>query len=266
MRFKHPLIVLGIGFVILSFVFVLVWAVQLRTQNAGMVDPVWSWSLGFLGVLYGVLGTGETTSRVLVALLAGSWGLRLGGHLWLRNYGKPEDGRYRRFREQWGASANRNMFWFFQFQVVLAVLLSLGFIVVAYRTSAPPLWATGAAILVWAASVVGEALADWQLERFKKDPQNRGKVCRAGLWRYSRHPNYFFECLHWPTYILLGIGSPWVALTLVPPAVMWFLLLKVSGIPLTEQQTAKTRPEYADYIRTTSAFIPWPPKAVRPQP
>jgi steroid 5-alpha reductase family enzyme len=153
------------------------------------------------------------------------------------------------------------MFWFFQFQVVLALLLSVGFLVVAYRSSTPPLVAIVAALLVWIASVAGEALSDWQLERFKKDPANRGRVCQSGLWHYSRHPNYFFECLHWPVYLLLAIGSPWIWATLIPPAVMWFLLLKVSGIPMTEAQTAKSRPEYADYIRTTSAFIPWPPKA-----
>jgi steroid 5-alpha reductase family enzyme len=261
----HPTLVIGIGFAVLFLVFAGAWLVQLRTHNAGMIDPVWSWSLGFLGVLYALFATGDTSARLLVGVLGGLWGLRLGTHLWLRNVGKPEDGRYRRFRDQWGPKANRNMFWFFEFQVVLAMLLSVGFLVVAYRSDAPPPGATVAALVVWLASVVGEAVSDWQLEKFKKDPAHRGKVCRAGLWRYSRHPNYFFECLHWPVYILLAVGSPWIWATLIPPAVMGFLLLKVSGIPMTEAQTAKSRPEYADYIRTTSAFIPWPPKSVRPQ-
>jgi steroid 5-alpha reductase family enzyme len=253
-------IVVLIGLLSLSLIFSLVWLVQLRTHNAGMVDPVWSWSLGFLGVLYAALANGNTSARLWVGVLAGLWGLRLGTHLWLRNYGRPEDGRYRRLREEWKQTANWNMFWFFQLQVVLAILLSMGFLVVAYRPDAPSPWAIALAACLWFSSIAGEAIADWQLERFKTDPAHRGKVCREGLWRYSRHPNYFFECLHWPVYCVLAIGSPWIWATLIPCGVMVFLLLKVSGIPMTEAQSAKSRPGYADYIRTTSAFIPWPPK------
>lgn len=259
----QPLSVVLIGFVVLAAVFSIVWLVQCRTQNAGMVDPVWSFSLGFLAVLYAFLGDGDGTARILVGILGGLWGARLGSHLWMRNHGKPEDGRYHRFRDEWGANANRNMFWFFQFQVVLALLLSLGFLVVAYRPAALSAGPIVLALVVWIASVLGEALADWQLEKFKKDPANRGQVCSVGLWHYSRHPNYFFECLHWLAYIFLAWGSPWIWATLIPPAVMWFLLLKISGIPMTEQQTAKSRPGYAHYIETTSAFFPWPPKSDR---
>lgn len=250
----------SIGLVCLCVIFTLVWVSQLFTLNAGMVDPVWSYSLGLLAVLYALLAGGDPTARLATGILGGAWGVRLGTHLLLRNFGKPEDGRYRRLRTEWGARANLKMFLFFQLQVVLAVLLSLGFVVVCYRSDAPPSWALVAAALLWLVSVGGEALSDAQLERFKNDPANRGRVCRDGLWRYSRHPNYFFECLHWPVYTLLAVGSPWILVTLVPVAVMAFLLLKVSGIPMTEQQTAKSRPEYAEYIRTTSPFIPWPPK------
>lgn len=159
-----------------------------------------------------------------------------------------------------GKAADFNMFWFFQLQVAFALLLSLGFRVVAYRESPPPLGWIAATTLVWAVSVLGESLADLQLERFKADSANRGKVCRRGLWRHSRHPNYFFECLQWFTYPLLAIGAPWWWLTLFPPPIMAFLLLKLSGIPITEAQTAKSRPDYAEYIRTTSAFFPLPPR------
>ena len=256
----NPLSAALIGAAILVVVFALAWAQQLRTNNAGMVDPVWSYSLGFLAVLYAVLSGGDGTARVVVAILGGAWGIRLGTHLFLRNTGKPEDGRYKRFREQWGEHAARNMFWFFQMQVVFAMLLSTAFGVVAFRDTAPAPALIAAGIAVWILSVVGEGVADWQLEQFKKDPSNKGKVCQVGLWRYSRHPNYFFECVHWLAYVVLAIGTPWIWLTLLAPAVMAFLLLKVSGIPLTEAQTAKSRPAYAEYMRTTSAFIPWPPK------
>ncbi len=238
----------------------IVWAFQLKSHNANLVDPVWSWSLGALGVYFAAFGSATFGLRAMLAVLAGLWGLRLGTHLFMRNHGKPEDGRYARFREQWGEKADRNLFWFFQFQTVFAALLSLPFVVVAWRDDLPPAWAMVAAAIVWIVSVVGEAMADAQLARFVKDKSNQGRVCRAGLWRYSRHPNYFFECLHWFTYLLLAIGSPWWWVGLISPAVMAFLLLRLSGIPITEAHLAKSRPGYADYIRTTSAFIPWPPK------
>ena len=257
----HPALVVVIGLVALVLVFCAVWGRQLRTRNAGMVDPVWSYSVGALGVLYAACANGDPLARWAVALGGGLWGLRLGTHLWRRNAGHPEDARYRRLRDEWGAAANRNMFWFFQLQAVFAIILSLGVLVVAYRAQPPATFWLLAALAVWILSVAGEGVADAQLKRFKDDPANQGKVCRAGLWRYSRHPNYFFECLHWFTYTLLAAGSGWIWVTLIPPVVMAFLLLKLSGIPITEAQTARSRPGYAAYMRTTSPFIPWPPKA-----
>ncbi len=257
----HPIAAVVAAAVILVIVFTLVWLRQRTTKNAGMVDPVWSYCVGFTAVFYALVGTGDGDTRLTVGLLGGAWGIRLGTFLFFRNTGKPEDGRYRRLRDEWGARADFNMFWFFQFQVVLAMLLSLGFLVACYRPSTPNAAIFIAAVLLMAISVIGEGIADAQLQAFKKDPANRARVCRIGLWRYSRHPNYFFECLHWPVYTILAIGAPWLVLTLLPPFIMWFLLLRVSGIPMTEAQTAKSRPEYADYIATTSAFFPWPPKS-----
>jgi steroid 5-alpha reductase family enzyme len=258
----HSVSIVLIGYLSAVLIFSLAWLWQLRTRNAGMVDPIWSYSVGALAVLYAVLANGEPTVRVMTALLGGGWGLRLGSHLLRRNMGE-EDGRYARLREEWGPAAQRNMFWFFQLQVVFAMLLSLGFLVVVYQPLRPSNAVYLLALVVWLISVAGEGCADRQLSRFKAAPENRGKVCRRGLWRYSRHPNYFFECLHWLTYAILALASPWLWVTLIPPLVMAWLLLKVSGIPLTEAQTARSRPDYAEYIRTTSALIPWPPKKVR---
>jgi len=256
----QPTLLVGTAAVVLVIIFTLVWMLQLRTRNAGIVDPVWSFALGFLGILYAMLGHGDLTARWVMGVLAGLWGLRLGAHLLSRNLGRPEDGRYRRLREQWGDKADRRMFAFFMIQVVFALLLSLGFLVVAERPDAPSAVAILAAVVVWIVSVAGEALADWQLERFRGDPANQGQVCRRGLWNYSRHPNYFFECVHWLAYVVLAIGAPTVWLSLLPPVLMAWLLMKVSGIPATEAQTARSRPGYADYIRTTSALIPWLPR------
>jgi steroid 5-alpha reductase family enzyme len=257
----HVLVAVLASYVILALLFVLAWLWQVRTRNAGMVDPIWACSLGLVAVLYALLADGDPSVRWLVGVLGGVWGARLGGYLWRRNLGEPEDGRYARLREQWGAAVNRKMFWFYQLQVVFSMLLSLGFLVAVYQPVRPPLACLAAGVLLWLVSVAGEGLADRQLHNFKKDLANRGKVCRSGLWRYSRHPNYFFECLHWLSYTLLALTSPYVLLTLAPAVVMAWLLLKVSGIPLTEAQSARSRPDYAEYIRTTSALIPWPPKS-----
>jgi steroid 5-alpha reductase family enzyme len=249
-----------LGFVLCCMAFIAVWVRQLTTRNAGMVDPVWSWSMGAMGVLYALAGSADWTSRCTVGVIAGAWGLRLGTHLYLRNAGKPEDGRYRRLREDWGVMADRRMLQFFIFQAVAASILSLGMWAVCWQPLEPETWQISAAIMLAIISLGGEAIADAQLERFRSNPENKGRVCRGGLWAWSRHPNYFFECLHWFCYSLLAWGTPWVWLTLVPPIVMAWLLLKVSGIPANEAEAAAKRPEYAEYIRTTSAFIPLPPR------
>ena len=255
-----PLAAAVIALIALIVIFSAVWVWQLKTANAGMVDPVWAYSLGLVAVLYAVLGNGDPVSRALAALGGLVWGVRLGTHLWRRNFGKPEDARYRRFREEWGDKAASKMFWFFQVQVVISMLLSIAFLVPSYRSSTPAIGWIGLAVVVWIASVVGEGIADRQLKRFTQDPANHNSVCRVGLWRYSRHPNYFFECVHWVAYIALSIGPPWGWATLLPPVLMVFLLLKLSGIPLLEESMAKRRAGYADYMRTTSALIPWPPR------
>ena len=158
------------------------------------------------------------------------------------------------------------MFWFFQLQVGVSMLLSIAFIVPSYRTEAPAVGWAVLALLIWSVSVAGEAVADRQLRAFKADPANRGRVCRVGLWRYSRHPNYFFECLHWVAYTALSVGTGWAWLTLLPPVLMAWLLLKLSGVPILEAHLAQTRAGYDEYIRTTSALIPWPPKRDRRDP
>jgi steroid 5-alpha reductase family enzyme len=237
------------------------WWLQLRTRNAGLVDPIWAFTLGLLAVLYAAVGWAPLLDRIVLAVMGAAWGLRLGVHLWTRNYGKPEDWRYAQFRARWGAAADRNMFWFFQFQNLFTLMLSASaFLPVAYRYGPAPVWSFVAAGLIWCGSVYGEGLADRQMERFRNDPANRGKVCRDGLWRYSRHPNYFFECLHWLAYAPLAWASPYGGATLAAPLVMGILLMKLSGIPLLEAGMMQRKPGYADYVRSTSALIPWPPK------
>ena len=176
---------------------------------------------------------------------------------------ESEDPRYQQLRQQWGDRAERNFLFFFLFQAVLVLLLALPYLAVA-RNQSQLGWMDGIGICVWLISLVGESAADRQLQEFKSDPGNRGKTCRRGLWRYSRHPNYFFEWLHWWSYPFLAAGSHIWALSLTGPAVMLFFLYKVTGIPATEKRALESRVEdYRRYQQTTSAFFPWFPKENR---
>ena len=239
------------------------WARQQRSRNAGSVDVVWSFGLGAAAVLVAITGTGASLPRALLAVLGGLWSLRLGVHLWRRVRGEAEDGRYAALRERWG-DAPAKWFGMFQFQALLIALFALPFVAVA----ANPVehwnaWLI-AGLATWLASVGGEALADRQLARFRADPRHRGKTCRAGLWRYSRHPTHVFEWLHWFAYVLLAVGSPIAWLAWSGPVVMYVFLRWISGIPWTEQQALRSRGEdYARYQRSTPMLIPWFPKEDR---
>ena len=237
------------------------WIWQKRHRNAGIVDVVWSAGVGGGAIVAALLGDGALMPRVLLALLGGAWGLRLAAHLMHRVLGEPEDGRYAHLREQWGQD-QRKWFAFFQFQAMLVVLFALPFVAVARNPQAgmtPWLWA---GIAIWLGSVAGEAIADRQLARFRADPANTGRTCRTGMWRYSRHPNYFFEWLHWFAYVCLAIGSPLWWLAWAGPLVMFVFLRWISGIPYTEAQSLRTRgDDYRAYQQSTPMLFPWFPKS-----
>jgi steroid 5-alpha reductase family enzyme len=239
------------------------WLFARAKRNAGVVDVGWALSLGALAAYYAAVGPGSPERRLLTAALPAVWSLRLVAYLGPRvlSEEKGEDARYRDLRAKWGDRADRNFFFFFQAQALLNVFLSLPFLVCAF--DARPGWdgQAAAACLLLAIAVVGEALADRQLSAWRAAPENAGKTCRAGLWRYSRHPNYFFEWLHWWCYPLLALGAPYGWVALIGPALMLFFLLKITGIPATEARALKSRSDYAEYQKTTSAFIPWFPGA-----
>jgi steroid 5-alpha reductase family enzyme len=259
---QSPFALLLYGWLLMAAVMALLWLVQKIRQDASVVDVAWSAGLGILAVFYALTADGYPPRRLLLALLAGLWAFRLAVYLFFnRVWGKTEDGRYQTLRHQWGERAQPYFFIFFQAQALLEVIFSVPFLVV---TANPRTAFSGwewAGVCVWLIAVAGESLADRQLARFRANPRNRGKTCREGLWRYSRHPNYFFEWLHWWTYVLMAMGTPSWWLTLVGPALMLYLLFKVTGIPATEAQALASRGEdYRAYQRTTSAFIPWFPK------
>lgn len=233
------------------------WARQLKTRNATSVDAFWALSIGLLVCFYALAGDGDPAVRALVAAVNGVWSFRLAWHLFRHRVRKEteEDGRYKAMREHWGGRAPRNFFFVYQLQAAVALLFSLPpKAAMEAATLGPWAWAGVAVALV---ALGGEALADAQLARWRADPANRGKTCRAGLWRYSRHPNYFFEWVHWFAYVCIG-GGAW--LTWLGPAAMLLFLFRLTGIPWTEKQARKSREDYEEYQRTTSVFIPWFPK------
>lgn len=236
------------------------WGWQKKTRNAGFVDVAWAGCLAFAAIYCGATGSGGSWPRWLLAVLGAAWGFRLANHLLGRVLSEREDGRYAYLREHWKDSQTK-FFAFFQAQALLVCLFAVPFWLAAQNPATTFTPWLGLAIVVWLGSVGGEALADHQLAQFRHNPKNRGKSCREGLWRYSRHPNYFFEWTHWFTYVCLAYGAPYWYLSLIGPVLMLISLYWVTGIPFVEAQSLRSRGEdYREYQRTTSAFFPWFPK------
>lgn len=259
---SDPLALVLVGWVAAALLMTLLWLVQRAQRNAAIADAGWCVALGLVTIWYALTVYGDLDRRLLVAVLGGIYAFRLGLYIFLnRVLGKPEDGRYQRMRREWGDQAQIYFFSYFQLQAVAVTVFSLPFLVLMQNPRPTfSLWEL-AGVLLWLIAVVGESVADWQLATFRAKPWNRDRVCRDGLWRYSRHPNYFFEWLHWWAYVLMGVGVPNGWLTLIGPVLMGWGLLRVTGIPLAEAQALATRgEEYRAYQRTTSSFIPWFPK------
>jgi steroid 5-alpha reductase family enzyme len=242
--------------------------VQQRTGNSGWVDTIWTFSLGLVGVgsaLWPVAGAAPNARQWLVAALVAVWSLRLGAHIAVRTAEITDDPRYAAFAREWGVDSRRKMFIFLQNQgfgsipLVFAIFVAARFPGDALRLQDY----LGALILL--AGIAGEALADAQLKRFRNQPANQGRVCDVGLWRWSRHPNYFFEWFGWLAYPVIGMSPdyPWGWATLLAPVFMYWILVYVTGIPPLEQQMLRSRGDrYRDYQSRTSPFFPLPPKGV----
>ena len=245
----------------ISIFMVILWTIQIKTGNAAIADVGWAYGIAF-GVLYfSFIGDGNKERIILTGAISIVWGLRLGTYLLInRVINRKEDSRYQNFRKSAGKNVLRYFFFFFQAQAVVAILFVIPIVVVFYNPK-PLHFLDIGALFIWLLSIGGESVADKQLSSFKANKSNAGKVCRNGLWRYSRHPNYFFEWIHWWSYVLLNFGSNNLWISLTGPLMMLFFLIKVSGIPLAEEQSLKSRGiEYKNYIKTTNMFFPGPPK------
>ncbi len=262
MATTDPLQLVLTGYLAMAAAMATFWALHLRMRNASLADV--GWCMGLITVVswYATQAAGEIERKVLVVGLVVIYAGRLGLHILLdRVLGKTEDARYRRLRDQWGASAGWFMFGYFQLQALAVAAFSLPFLVVIQNPRPPFALSELLGWILWIVAVSGEALADWELARFRAQAWNRDRVCRDGLWFYSRHPNYFFEWLHWWSYVVMAIGAPGWPLTLIGPVAMGWALVKITGIPPAEAQALASRGEdYRRYQQTTSRFIPWPPK------
>ena len=254
----------GLAALLLCFMMTAVFALSLRLRNFGIVDIAWSWNFALLAGIFGLLGGGYGPRRALIAAMFAAWSLRLGGYLHRRVMGHHpvEDGRYVQLRRDWAHALHTRFVLFFQAQGLLNLLLVAPLALACVNPEPALQFLEWMGFTLWLVAVSGEALADRQLERFKAPPANRGKVCQEGLWRYSRHPNYFFEWLVWCAYFLFALASPWGFLAAYCPLLIFYFLFRVTGIPATEEQALRSKGHaYHEYQRTTSAFVPWFRKA-----
>ncbi len=250
------------GFIGVMTMMTLLWLISIKIKNVSIVDIFWG--IGFI-VAYGIyfyLDAEWQTRDYLVLILVTIWGLRLSIYLFIRNRGKGEDFRYREFRKRYG----EDRYWWFSFfqvfllQGVLVAIISLPLLGISSHTQSSNLnFFDYLATLVWIIGFVFETVGDLQLSRFKSTPSNKGKVLNTGLWRYTRHPNYFGDATVWWAYGLFAIaaGAYWY---IIGSLIMTYLIIRISGVSLLEESLKKKRPEYVDYMKRTSSFIPWPPK------
>jgi steroid 5-alpha reductase family enzyme len=249
----------------LSILMAFAWVVQQRTGNSGWVDTIWTFSLGLVGAgsaLWPVAGEAPNVRQWLVAALVAIWSLRLGTHIAIRTAGITDDPRYAAFAKEWGVNSPRRMFVFLQNQALGSIPLVFSIFVAARFPLASLRWQDIFGAVILFVGIAGEALADAQLKRFRQDPANKGQVCNIGLWRWSRHPNYFFEWFCWLAYPVIGLSLdyPWGVATLLAPLFMYWILVYVTGIPPLEEQMLRSRGErYRDYQNRTSKFFPLPP-------
>lgn len=260
MDHKNLLFIALICLLVCCAIMALVWLWARRIKNAGVVDVFWALNFPVISLLIYWLSDGFETRKLLIGGMFLLAELRLGLHLWQRVIGHldQEEGRYQQLRKDWGDKATRNFFFFFQFQAISNVLLAIPFLLVM-ANPAPKIDAIEYVGLgIWLVAFIGEMVADKQLASFKRNPNNKGKVCDTGLWRYSRHPNYFFEWLCWMAYFVFALASPWGFVAIIGPAIILYLLLNVTGVPNNEEQNLRSKPiAYKKYQETTSAFWPW---------
>jgi steroid 5-alpha reductase family enzyme len=246
----------------LGLLFAATFAFGRRIENYGIVDIVWSYAFGLLALFYAAANAGWAPRRWVIAALVVIWSCRLGTHLYWRvvSHHPAEDRRYTEMRTRWADGFASKMFIFYQQQAVSVVILGLPFLLIALNPAPAFHVLEYIGMAIWLVALAGESLADAQLAAFKENPENQGKVCEVGLWAYSRHPNYFFEWCIWLGYFVFALASPWGWTSALAPAAIGYLLLRVTGVPMAEEQSLRSRGDaYRDYQRRVPVFVPWIP-------
>ena len=255
------LVLAALGMLAVFLVMTALWLLGIRNRNFSYVDIGWSANFTLLAVMYATLAEGWQTRKWVIAAMFSLWSLRLAGHLAKRIVGEPEEGRYQELRRNWANNLNPMFFGFFQLQALLNVVLALPMLIACLNPEPELHILEVVGVAIWLMGLLGESIADGQLAAFKRDASNRGKVCDVGLWRYSRHPNYFFEWTIWIGYAVFALASPWGWLALSMPALMLHFLINVTGVKATEEQALRSKGElYREYQRRTSMFVPLPPR------
>ncbi|MBL7921256.1 MAG: DUF1295 domain-containing protein [Bacteroidia bacterium] len=246
-----------ISWAAVAVIMIIIYLWALKIKNNGIVDIFWAFNFTVIAAIIWYLADGEPKRVNLVCGLASLWSLRLGIYLLIRvgSHLKEEEGRYKQLRTEWN---DTKFFFFFQMQAFSNVMLSIPFFIIALNKNfeISILEYIGAGL--WLLCIIGEGISDWQLAYFKKQPENKGKVCQYGLWNYSRHPNYFFQFSIWVSVLIFAFPSPYGWLAAICPLSIGYLIFKVTGIPMTEEQAVRSKGDaYKEYQRTTSVFVPW---------
>jgi steroid 5-alpha reductase family enzyme len=246
-----------LSFACVSLVMIAVFLWALKIKNYGVVDIFWAFNFLIIALLIWLLAEGYAPRKNVVFILTILWSLRLGFYL-LKRVGShlhEEEGRYKALRAEWNEG---KFFLFFQMQALSNVFLCIPFFITSLNPNPEMSMLEYIGAGLWFICIIGEGLSDWQLQKFKSDPANKGKVCEYGLWNYSRHPNYFFQFSLWVSITIFSISSPYGWLAVLCPISIGYLLFKVTGIPMTEEQAVRSRGEaYKTYQRSTSVFVPW---------
>jgi steroid 5-alpha reductase family enzyme len=250
--------ILTLGFTALIMYRVWLWAVKI--ENFGIVDAAWSGAFLVQALLFFIWSGGFWQRKILFFLMIGTWSFRLAYFLGRRihSHHPVEDTRYVQLRAEYGANYRKRFFIFFMLQALSVSVLSLPFIFVFKNTSESLHLSEFVGLFAFVFSLLGESLADYQMNQFKSDPKNKGGVCNVGLWKYSRHPNYFFESCIWFSFFIFMLGTDGLIWSIYAPLAILFLLVKVTGVPPSEAQSLKSRGDnYRNYQKKTSVFIPW---------
>lgn len=259
---EPTLTVMIITLAVTAVLMLAVWMLSLTKKDASIVDIFWGLGFVAIAVVCYLIADGYAGRKLLVTLLTALWGIRLSAYILWRNAGKGEDFRYRAMRARHGQRFPLvSLYTVFGLQGLLIWIISMPLQLAEISREPTRLtWLDWSGALLWLTGFLFESVGDLQLARFKSDPKNDGKVMDRGLWRCTRHPNYFGDALLWWGFFLIALSTPAGVWTAISPLIMTGLLMKVSGVELLEKTLTKTKPEYREYVRRTSAFFPWPPK------